>query len=95
MTITYGDTTDLHILRTTPERFTWGRILKFMDIGEYTFAEYIPEDEAATEFWGWASGEHYSISWATIDEALIGLIAHKYGNGRAAPYIGKMIGMGV
>ena len=90
-----GTTTDLNILRDHPEQFTWGRIIKIMEIGDYTIAEFHHRHhESMVEYHLWINGKDTRTSYDSLDSALAGAIARKYEgcNTQAGYYFMKMIG---
>lgn len=88
------------------ESFTWGRIVKFHEIGEYLIVEAkdtlfdgcspaIPRQyEVESSFHGYSNGDDHCRSYSSLDEALVGLVALKHDglNTRADRYFMKMIG---
>lgn len=68
-------TTELSVIRERPNRFTWGRVAKFHDVGPYTLVEFIPDRLAgapgqAPEFHVYVDGYDTCRSTATLDGAL-------------------------
>lgn len=73
--------------------YNWGRIIKIHCIGEYQIVESIKGDD---KHWhGYFNYKDTNISWPSFDAALVGCIGYKYegGNGNAAFYFSKMIGI--
>lgn len=79
------------------ERFPWGRIEERYEIGEYHVARYIGNIDGRTGFHGWIDGKDTNTSWASLDEALIGMVTMKYLEVNHAHHaercIGRIIGL--
>lgn len=79
------DTTDLQEVRSSPGRFTWGKVWAIHSIGRYTFVEYFGraykdghptgEDETKPSFHIYVDGKSTSKSASSIESALIHAIA--------------------
>lgn len=97
-------TTNLTELRKDKSNFTWGKLIKLHEIGDYTIGEYHPRitkgcelthkinyDEK--EYHCWINDEDINISADTLDNALILAIAYKHDgcNSHAGEYFIKMI----
>lgn len=88
-------TNDLRKVR-NGEPFTWGQIIKIMDIGSYTVASFWYRATDTTEremFHGWINGVDCGHSWDSLEAAIVGLIAYKNDgpNSRAGEYFMRMI----
>jgi hypothetical protein len=70
------------------ENFPWGLVVKDHAIGPYVIREYHPRkrrgsevlrtiDETATEFHGYIDGKDTHEGWATLEDAMVGLIVRK------------------
>lgn len=73
--------------------YNWGHIVKIHCIGEYQIVEVVKDDN---KHWhGYFNYKDTHISWLSLDAALAGCIGYKYegGNGKAAFYFNKMIGV--
>lgn len=68
--------------------FTWGKVIQDFSIYPYTIRAFHPRkvkgssltdeiDLETTHYHGYVSGEDVCESWATIDEALAGLIVRR------------------
>jgi hypothetical protein len=64
-------------------KFPWGRVIEDETVGPYMVRSYHPTksnggrrevDESVTLYHGYINGKDCSESWASIDEALAGLI---------------------
>jgi hypothetical protein len=91
-------TTDLDIIRKRPKLFTWGKILGFYDIEEYTIAKYqeIYNGEKRDILYHiWICGKDTSQSSQTLEGALIYAFSRKFDglNSQAGYYFQKMIGL--
>jgi len=94
-------TTDLAELRRYPSRYTWGRILKFHDIGPYTIIEAADRDvngrgeTGEKSYHYYVNGENTSHSAPSLDTALAGAIAYRAEgcNTHAAGYFAKMLSL--
>lgn len=81
------DTTALEVLRVNPELFTWGKIVRFHDIGRYTFVEYlgliyekgrVVEGAHMEEAWFsvYVDGKTALNSASSLDSALLFAVAY-------------------
>lgn len=70
------------------DKFHWGRIVKDHAIGTYVIREYHPHlrdgktvtreiDTSTTEFHGYIDGKDTHESWATLEDAMAGLIVRR------------------
>ena len=77
------------------KEFIWGNVIKVYCIGEYQVVKYIDKKENETYYHGYINYRDTNNSYSSLDSALIGCIGHKYegGNGKAAMYFNKMIGL--
>ena len=77
------------------EEFTWGKVIDIHCIGEYQIVEYIDKRDKKTYYHGYINYIDTNHSYLSLDSALIGCIGYKHegGNGRAAMYFEKMIGL--
>ena len=77
------------------KEFTWGNVIKIHCIGEYQIVEYIDKRDKKTYYHGYINYIDTNHSYLSLDSALIGCIGYKHegGNGRAAMYFEKMIGL--
>lgn len=75
--------------------FTWGNVIKIHCIGEYQIVEYINKMDSKTYYHGYINYSDINNSYLSLDSALIGCIGYKHegGNGKAAMYFEKMIGL--
>lgn len=75
--------------------YHWGRVLEIHCIGEYQIVEAIKDDEKVN-YHGYINYKDTNTSYYSLDSALVGCIGRKYegGNGKAAMYFCKMIGIG-
>jgi hypothetical protein len=73
--------------------FPWGKVTKIHIVGEYQIIEYI-RNSGERLFSPYINFNTISISYQTLDEALIGVISYKYdgANSQASFFITKMIG---
>jgi hypothetical protein len=69
-------TTDLTVIRKTPNLFTWGKVVSIHDLGPYTFLEYTDRD-GDTNFHVYVEGKSMSSSTSTLEGAMILAIAKK------------------
>ncbi len=78
------------------KEFTWGNVIKIHCIGEYQVVENVRKKENKTYYHGYINYHDTNNSYSSLDSALIGCIGYKYegGNGKAAMYFDKMIGIG-
>lgn len=81
------------------ENFTWGKVLKVHEIGEYKIVEYDEYEHTHTKvltgcirFHAFLGERDLRRCSHTLDEAIILAIASKYEEDRAVPYIMKMLG---
>ncbi len=78
------ETTKLEVIRKTPSRFTWGKIVKIHDVGRYTIVESDEEKlrgkamPKATErsFHCYVDGACLGRSAPTLEGALVLCMAH-------------------
>ena len=77
------------------DEYSWGKVIKVHCIGEYQIVESIKNNESKTHYHGYINYIDTNTSYSSLDSALIGCIGIKYegGNGRAAMYFEKMVGM--
>lgn len=77
------------------KEFIWGNVTKIHCIGEYQIVEYIGKEDNKICYHGYINYSDTSHSYLSLDSALVGCIDYKYegGNGKAAMYFGKMIGL--
>lgn len=81
-----------------------GQFCAFHEIGEYSIVEYKPkmfidgtqkipvEFDEESNFTPFLKGRRLNVSYGSLDEAIVGVIAFKYeGNSRAGQYFIKMI----
>jgi hypothetical protein len=82
-------------VRLISEEFTWGRILDIHCVNNYQIIEYENKGTKEILWHGYINYNDINISYQSLDSALIGCIGYKYegGNGRAASYFEKMIGL--
>ena len=73
--------------------YTWGKVVNIHCVGEYQIVEAIKDNE--THWHGYIDYKDTNVSYSSLDSALVGCIGIKYegGNGRAAMYFNKMVGM--
>lgn len=78
------------------KEFTWGNVFQIHCIGEYQIVEYIDKKDSKKYYHGYINYRDTNCSYSSLDSALIGCIGYKYegGNGKAAMYFEKMIGIG-
>jgi hypothetical protein len=82
------------------EPYTWGKVVKVHEVGEYNIVEYKDLDNGATKFHGYIKrdGETQDTNQAfqTLDEALINCITVKYQgwNSQAGYYFFRSIQKG-
>lgn len=80
--------------------FPWGEIVKTHEIGEYQIVEYIGGEAwrstaGKTMFDPYVNGEPVRVAHFSLDDALIGAIAHKRGETRGtAAYVFDMLTLG-
>lgn len=82
-------TTDLDAIRNGAQ-FTWGTAIHLHEVGPYSILEFHPwkrdgvsivtgdPDTSKTQFHSWVDGKNTSHSYASLDAALAGCIAHRY-----------------
>ena len=77
------------------KEFTWGKVIDIHCIGEYQIVEYIDKRDKKTYYHGYINYSDTNHSYLSLDSALIGCIGYKHegGNGKAAMYFEKMIGL--
>ena len=77
------------------KEYTWGNVVNVHCIGEYQIVEAIGKRDKETQWHGYINYRDTNTSYSSLDSALVGCIGIKYegGNGRAAMYFCKMIGM--
>ena len=71
-------TTDLDVIRRTPSRFTWGRVVTIHDIGRYTLVEYVSqssEKPPVVYFHSYVDGKTTHSSHTSLESGLIYAIA--------------------
>ena len=88
--------TDLHEVKDNSVEFTWGEIIKFYEIEEYTIASYNTDNKQkkkTVEFHAWVDKKDTCRSYNSLEEAIVGAIAYKHEgpNSQAAGYFMKMI----
>ena len=73
--------------------YHWGKVLEIHCIGEYQIVEAMKGNK--THWHGYINYKDANISYSSLDSALIGCIGYKYegGNGKAAMYFYKMVGV--
>lgn len=78
------------------KEFAWGDVFQTHCIGEYQIVEYIDKRNSKKYYHGYINYSDTNRSYSSLDSALIGCIGYKYegGNGKAAMYFEKMIGIG-
>ncbi len=98
-------TTELKRLK-SGANFTWGRLIKIHEIGEYSIVEFYPwitenstvwsgtPDTTKKEFTTYVMGKDCGRGFLSLDAAIVGCIAYKHDgiNTRADYYFMKMIG---
>ena len=77
------------------KEFTWGNVIKIHCIGEYQIVEYIDKRDKKIYYHGYINYSDTNCAYLSLDSALIGCIGYKHegGNGKAAMYFEKMIGL--
>ena len=77
------------------KEFIWGNVIKIHCIGEYQIVEYIDKRDKKIYYHGYINYSDTNCSYLSLDSALIGCIGYKHegGNGKAAMYFEKMIGL--
>jgi hypothetical protein len=81
----HNDTTDLADVHIQPERFTWGKVVRFHNIGRYDFVEYYGRAykdsratgdlEDTTSFHIYVDGKSTSSGATSLEGAMITAIA--------------------
>jgi hypothetical protein len=71
------NTTDLNLLRKTPNHFTWGHIRAIHDIGPYTIIEYTSAGSGIRQFHVYVDGKDTSTATLSLEGALVEAIARK------------------
>ena len=73
--------------------YHWGEVVKIHCVGEYQIIEAIKDQKI--HYHGYINYKDTNTSYYSLDSALVGCIGRKYegGNGKAAMYFCKMIGM--
>lgn len=67
----------LSTLRSQPENYSWGEIVKIHDVGKhYSIVEYVDADHS-TCFHAYVDDKPVSSHTSTFDDALIEAIAHR------------------
>jgi len=92
---TIRETTHEEKIGLITKEYTWGEVIKVHCIGEYQIVEAIRERGGETHFHGYINYRDTNTSYSSLDSALVGCIGIKYegGNGKAAMYFNKMIGI--
>ena len=79
-------TTDLRAVQVDPDRFLWGKVIKFHNIGPYTVIEALHGNDLMGSpilFHPYVDGRDTGESYPTFETALIVAIAHKHVADRA------------
>lgn len=78
------------------KEFIWGNVFQIHCIGEYQIVEYINKNDSKKYYHGYINYSDTNRLYYSLDSALIGCIGYKHegGNGKAAMYFEKMIGIG-
>lgn len=73
--------------------YHWGEVVKIHCVGEYQIIEAIKDQKI--HYHGYINYKDTNTSYYSLDSALVGCIGRKHegGNGKAAMYFCKMIGM--
>lgn len=73
--------------------YHWGEVIKIHCVGEYQIVEATKDNK--THWHGYINYKDTNTSYSSLDSALVGCIGRKHegGNGKAAMYFCKMIGM--
>lgn len=89
------EATHIEKLELIEKEFTWGTITEIHCIGDYQIAEYTDKKDNNVYYHGYIGYKDSNVSYLSLDSALVGCIGYKYegGNGKAAMYFGKMIGL--
>lgn len=94
---------EVEAVKAGAERFPWGRIIEWHNLGEYDIAEYHPYDEKPNRdlflnrervaFHGWINGRDAMHGWDTLERAIVGLIAikHEGPNTQAGELFARMV----
>jgi len=74
-------TTDLAAVRRQPNRYTWGRVISFHDIGKYSFIEYESNpnhagDKSKTLYSVYVDCENTSFSCSSLEAAMLTAIGY-------------------
>jgi hypothetical protein len=92
-------------MKSPTQKFPWGRVVNTHTIGDYEIVEYYSwiykdggktrQTEDATMFHPYHQGKDLCVSYSSLEESMIGMVAWKYegGNSRAAQYFFRMIGI--
>ncbi len=98
--------TDLHDVKENLAEFTWGEIIKFYELEEYTIASFYPKwNDVKNEerksyhkgkriyFYAWVNKKSVGMHFNTLEEAIVGGIAYKHEgpNSQALLYFMRMI----
>ncbi len=86
--------TDLHEVKNNPVEFSWGEIIKFYELEEFTIASFFPNNAGKRIlFHVWVDKKDIGMYFDSLEEALIGAIAFKHEgfHSEAARYFMKMI----
>lgn len=80
-------------LQLITEEYTWGKVVNIHSVGDYQIVEAIKDNK--THWHGYIDYKDTNVSYTSLDSALVGCIGikHEGGNGRAAMYFCKMIGL--
>ena len=80
-------------LNLVSREYHWGEVVKIHCVGEYQIIEAIKDQKI--HYHGYINYKDTNTSYYSLDSALVGCIGRKYegGNGKAAMYFCKMIGM--
>lgn len=75
------------------QEYHWGEVVKIHCVGEYQIVEAIKDQKM--HYHGYINYKDTNTSYYSLDSALVGCIGRKHegGNGKAAMYFCKMIGM--
>ncbi len=87
--------TDLHEVKNNLVEFTWGEVIKFYEIEEYTIASFYQKSGNTKEllFHAWVDKKSVDTNFNSLEKAIVGAIAFKQEGyiGVAAHYFMKMI----
>lgn len=74
--------------------YHWGKVVEIHCVGEYQIVEAI-KDDGKVHYHGYINYKDTNTSYSSLDSALVGCIGRKHegGNGKAAMYFYKMIGI--